>query len=69
MEDLISIIVPVYNVAAYLPRCIDSIVKQSYKNIEIILVNDGSTDNSLEICQKYAQTDSRIKIIDKKKKE
>lgn len=64
-KDLISIIVPVYNVVSYLPRCLDSLVNQTYKDIEIILVNDGSTDNSLDICKEYAVKDKRITIIDK----
>jgi len=59
----ISIIVPIYNTAKYLRRCIESILRQSYRNIEIILVNDGSTDNSPEIIQEYAALDGRIKII------
>lgn len=62
-SPLISVIVPIYNVAAYLPRCVDSILAQTYKNLEIILVDDGSTDNCLEICQQYAQKDNRIKVI------
>lgn len=62
---LISIIVPVYNVESYLDKCINSIINQSYKNLEIILVNDGSTDSSIEICNFYALKDSRIKIINK----
>lgn len=62
----VSIIVPIYNKEKHLKRCIDSILNQTLKNIEIILVNDGSTDNSLEICKNYARTDSRIKIINKK---
>lgn len=61
----ISIIVPVYNVAQYLQRCIDSLIEQTYRNIEIILVNDGSTDSSLEICERNARIDSRIRIINK----
>ena len=61
--ELISVVVPVYNVAQYLPRCIDSLLKQTYSNIEIIIVNDGSTDTSLDICKKYASLDKRIKII------
>lgn len=64
-KSLISIIIPVYNVSQYLPRCLDSLINQTYKNIEIIIVNDGSTDNSLEICKNYAEKDSRIKLIDK----
>ena len=61
----ISVIVPVYNVEKYLSECLDSIVNQTLKNIEIICLNDGSTDNSLSILQKYASKDKRIKIIDK----
>ena len=52
MEDLISVIVPIYNKENYLKACLDSILKQSYKNLEIILINDGSTDNSEAICQR-----------------
>lgn len=59
----ISIVVPVYNTALYLDRCIESLVNQSYKDIEIILVNDGSTDNSRQICAAWAEKDSRIKYI------
>ena len=62
----ISVIIPVYNVEKYLNRCLDSIVNQTLKDIEIICVNDGSTDNSLQILNEYASKDSRIKIIDKK---
>ena len=64
----ISVIVPVYNVENYLPYCIESIIKQTYKNIEIILINDGSTDNSLQLCNKYKKHDRRIKVIDQKNK-
>jgi glycosyltransferase involved in cell wall biosynthesis len=66
MQPLISIIVPFYNVENYLVRCLDSIVNQTYKNLEIILVNDGSTDSSLDICKRYSKNDSRIKIVNKK---
>ena len=60
----VSIIIPVYNAETFLGKCIDSVIKQSYKNIEIILVNDGSTDNSLELCNNYKKQDKRIKVID-----
>lgn len=66
VEELISIIVPVYNVEKYLEKCIESIINQTYRNIEIILVDDGSKDNSGNICDKYAEKDSRIKVIHKK---
>ena len=59
----VSIIVPVYKVEMYLPRCIDSIVNQTYKNIEIILIDDGSPDNCGTICEMYAFDDKRIKVI------
>ncbi len=59
----ISIIVPVYNVAKFLPRCLDSLVSQTMESIEIILVDDGSTDSSGDICEKYAAQDMRIKVI------
>lgn len=61
--DLISIIVPVYNVGEYLCECVDSILSQTYQNSEIILVDDGSTDNCPELCDSYASRDSRIKVI------
>jgi len=61
--NLVSIITPVYNAESYLRRCIESIVNQSYKNIEIIFINDGSTDNSGEICDAYAHGDPRINVI------
>lgn len=61
--DLISVIVPVYNVEKYLDRCVESIVNQTYKNLEIILVNDGSTDNSGQICDVWAEKDNRIRVI------
>jgi len=63
--ELITIIVPVYNVEQYLDRCIESIVNQTYSNLEIILVNDGSTDGSSEICSKYQKSDDRIIVINK----
>lgn len=64
-NKLVSVIVPVYNVEKYISRCIDSIISQSFRNMEIILVDDGSTDNSLELCESYAQKDNRIKLIAK----
>ena len=61
----LSVIIPVYNVEQYLGECLESVIKQTLKDIEIICVNDGSTDNSLEIIKKFARKDERIKIIDK----
>ena len=61
--DLISVIVPVYNVESYLNRCVDSILRQTYKELEIILVDDGSTDNSGKICDEYKSVDNRVKVI------
>lgn len=65
MNKLVSVIVPVYGVEAYLPECIDSILSQSYHNLEIILVDDASPDRCGEICDNYAVRDSRIKVIHK----
>lgn len=62
----ISILVPIYNVAPYLEQCLDSIVHQTFSDLEIICINDGSTDNSLDIVHRFAQRDPRIIIIDKK---
>lgn len=64
-EELISVIVPVYNVEKYLSRCIDSIINQTYKNLEIILIDDGSTDGSSAICEKYKDIDKRVKVVHK----
>lgn len=66
MKDLISVIVPVYNAEKYLKRCIDSIINQTYKNFEIILVDDGSEDKSSEICDHFFKKDCRVKVIHKK---
>lgn len=65
MEKLISIIVPIYNVEDYLERCLASISKQTYKNLEIILIDDGSTDKSAEICDRFAEKDQRIVVVHK----
>ncbi len=62
-EDTISVIVPVYNVSPYLRRCLDSITDQTYSNLEIVLVDDGSTDDSGSICEEYASKDERIRVI------
>lgn len=64
-ESLISIIVPIYNAEHYLSKTINSIINQSYRNIEIILVNDGSTDESKKICEAYVKFDNRIRLINK----
>ncbi len=64
-NTLISVIVPIYNVEVYLPQCIDSIIQQTYRNLEVILVDDGSTDRSGIICNQYAKKDFRIKVIHK----
>lgn len=66
MNPLISVIVPIYNVEKYLARCVDSIANQTYKNLEIILVDDGSPDLCPQMCDDYAEKDSRIKVVHKK---
>lgn len=68
MNDKISIIVPVYNVEDYLEECIESIINQTYKNIEIIIINDGSKDNSGVICDKYSKKDKRIRVLHQENK-
>lgn len=68
MYSKISIIVPVYNVEEYLAECLESIINQTYKNLEIILIDDGSTDKSGAICDEYSQRDSRIKVIHQENK-
>lgn len=65
ISNVVSVIVPVYNVEQYLTVCINSILQQTYKNLEIILVDDGSTDKSKEICDAYKRKDNRIKVIHK----
>lgn len=62
-EELITIVIPVYNLEKYVQNCIDSVLSQTYKNLEILLIDDGSTDNTLTICREYAKTDNRIRII------
>lgn len=62
---MVSIVVPVYNAENYLKKCVDSLINQTYKDIEIILVNDGSTDDSLKICNEYNNLDKRVRVIDK----
>lgn len=66
MKPLISVIVPIYNVEQYLCRCVECLTAQTYKNLEIILVDDGSPDNCPQFCEAYAKKDSRIKVIHKK---
>lgn len=66
IDKKISIIIPIYNAEQHLNKCIESVVNQSYSNLEIILINDGSTDSSIDICEKWHKQDSRIKLIDKK---
>ena len=65
MSILLSIIVPVYNVGSFLPKCINSIISQTFTDFELILVDDGSTDNSVEICDAAAKKDSRVRVIHK----
>ena len=66
MNQTISVIVPVFNVAGYLPQCVDSILSQDYGNLEVILIDDGSTDGSGELCNRYAALDSRVRAIHQK---
>jgi len=66
MKDLISVIIPAFNVEKYIHRCMESLIKQTYSHLEILLVDDGSTDETGNICDKYAQKDNRIKVIHKK---
>ena len=63
MNELVSVIVPIYKVEKYIRKCLDSILNQSYENLEIILVNDGSPDNTEEVAMKYCQKDNRFKYI------
>ena len=68
MNSKISVIVPVYNAQKTIKKCIESILVQTYKNLEIILINDGSNDKTEEICEKLVQTDNRIKYYYKEKR-
>lgn len=65
MSEKISVLIPIYNVEKYLGECLESIINQTYSDLEIICINDGSTDNSLSIINKYAKLDDRIVLIDK----
>lgn len=66
MDNVISVIIPVYNVASYLPQCLDSVLNQDYRELEVLLIDDGSTDASGSICDEYAARDSRITVIHQK---
>ena len=61
--EKISVIIPVYNVEPYIKKCLDSVVNQTYTNLEILCIDDGSTDNSGKICDEYAQLNSRIRVF------
>ena len=62
-KPLVSVIIPVYNVSRYLPQCLDSVTGQTYQNLEIVIVDDESTDGSGSICAHYAERDDRIRLI------
>ena len=64
-NELISIIIPIYNVENYLRQCLDSIIAQTYQNFECLLINDGSPDNSADICREYVSKDSRFRYFEK----
>ena len=64
----LSVIIPNYNSGKYLRRCLDSVINQTYKDLEIIIINDGSTDDSIKILNEYSEKDKRIKIIDQENK-
>lgn len=65
MKKLISIVLPIYNVENYIEKCMESVLNQTYKNIEIILVDDGSPDNCPIICDQYVKEDNRVKVVHK----
>ena len=62
---LVTLIIPVYNAARYLRRCLDSVLEQDFADMEVLVLNDGSRDRSLEICREYEKRDSRIRVVDK----
>lgn len=62
-EILVSVVIPVYNVEDFIAECIESIIRQSYKTLQIVLVDDGSTDHSAEVCKRYMENDSRIELF------
>ena len=64
-KELISVIIPVYNVKTYLAECIESVIQQTYQNLEILLVDDGSTDGSADICDEFGRKDTRVKVFHK----
>ena len=64
-NDLISVLIPAYNVQKYLGRCLRSVLKQTYQNLEIVVVDDGSVDNTYQIAKQYADSDSRIVLLQK----
>ena len=66
MEELVSVVIPVYNVEKYLNRCVESVIRQTHRNLEILLVDDGSPDNCPQMCDEWAEKDPRIKVIHKK---
>ena len=68
MTPLVSVIIPVYNVENYLRQCLDTVINQTLQEIEIICINDGSTDNSLKILEEYAKKDNRIIILSQENK-
>lgn len=65
-KQLVSVIIPIYNAEKYLSDCLRSVMEQSYRNLEILLINDGSTDNSYRKCVEYAAKDSRIRVLIRK---
>ena len=66
MNELISIVIPAYNAAAFISKTLDTILNQTYKNFEVVVINDGSKDNTLDILKEYEKTDSRIRVFPKK---